>query len=176
MLIRTTGRLKAAPTVVLLALAAAGCGGNSSANPAPADAPTPLAIQTASAVEQPITRFIRASGTLTAQDDAEVAAEIAGGVVSTPVERGMPVRMGAELIRIAAAEVEAQAQEADANVAQIQARLGLEGAPPADLKVRPCERVARSMSSAFPRWPPPGRPTTWRRPTSTAPRCSRKRS
>ena len=36
--------------------------------------------------------------TLTAQDDAEVAAEIAGRVVATPVERGTLVRAGAELI------------------------------------------------------------------------------
>ena len=61
---------------------------------------------------------------LKAQDDAEVAAEIAGRVIATPVERGMPIRSGADLVRIAATEVEAQAQEADANVAQIEARLG----------------------------------------------------
>jgi RND family efflux transporter MFP subunit len=128
MLISILPRLKAASTVVLLAaVLAAGCGRGETANAEEAEA-APLAIETATAVEQPIARFIRASGTLMAQDDAEVAAEIAGRVVSTPVERGTPVRMGAELIRIAAAEVEAQAQEADANVAQIQARLGLEGA------------------------------------------------
>jgi RND family efflux transporter MFP subunit len=79
-------------------------------------------------VEQPITRFIRASGTLTAQDEAEVAAEIAGRVVATPVERGTPVRTGTDLVRISAAEVDAQAREAEANVAQIVARLGQPGA------------------------------------------------
>jgi RND family efflux transporter MFP subunit len=127
-----SGRLKAGPTAnelaapvlaIVLAIAVAGCGrGNGDAEAAAAEAP--VSIRTARAVEQAITRFIRASGTLTAQDDAEVAAEISGRVVATPVERGMPVRMGAELIRIAATEVQAQAQEADANVAQIQARLG----------------------------------------------------
>jgi RND family efflux transporter MFP subunit len=112
---------KAGPA--LLVLAAVGCGRGDAASAPPAEA-KPISIETAKAVEQPMTRFIRASGTLMAQDDAEVAAEIAGRVVATPVERGMPVRQGAELIRIAATEVQAQAQEADANVAQIQARLG----------------------------------------------------
>jgi RND family efflux transporter MFP subunit len=116
MLIRSIG-------VLLAAAMAAGCGRGDTASAAPAEA-APLSIETATARDQPITRFIRASGTLMAQDDAEVAAEISGRVVSTPVERGMPVRMGAELIRISATEVQAQAQEADANVAQIQARLG----------------------------------------------------
>jgi membrane fusion protein, multidrug efflux system len=110
--------------VLALAVASAGCG-RDGANAAPAEtAAARVRIETDAAIEQPITRFIRASGTLTAQDDAEVAAEIAGRVVATPVERGMTIRAGAELVRIAAAEVEAQALEADANVAQIQARLG----------------------------------------------------
>ena len=77
--------------------------------------------------EQPITRFIRVSGTLMAQEDAEVAAEVAGRVVATPVERGSLVRANDEMIRIASADADAQAREAQANAAQIEARLGLTG-------------------------------------------------
>ena len=77
------------------------------------------------AVEQPITRFIRATGSLMAEDQAEVGAEIAGRVIATPVERGTAVAEGAVLIRLAAAEADAQASEAEANAAQIEARLGL---------------------------------------------------
>lgn len=84
----------------------------------------PVRIQTSRAVEQPIARFIRVTGTLTAQEQAEVAAEIAGRIVATPVERGSIVAAGSDLVSISAAEVQAQAAEADANVAQIQARLG----------------------------------------------------
>ena len=47
-----------------------------------------MSVTTIAAVEQPIKRFISVSGTLTAQEDAEVAAEVAGRVVATPVERG----------------------------------------------------------------------------------------
>ena len=72
-----------------------------------------------------MTRFIRVSGTLTPQEDAEVAAEIAGRIVATPVERGSLVRPNDALVQIAATEVEAQAREAQSNVAQIEARLGL---------------------------------------------------
>jgi RND family efflux transporter MFP subunit len=49
--------------------------------------------------------------------------------VATPVERGSRVADGAALVRIADTEVAAQAQEADANAAQIEARLGLTAGP-----------------------------------------------
>src|SRR5262245_35648588 len=67
---------------------------------------------------------MRVSGTLGAQEEAEVAAEVAGRVVATPIERGSHVGMNGTLIQIADAEVAAQAREADANAAQIEARLG----------------------------------------------------
>ncbi|NOT45003.1 MAG: efflux RND transporter periplasmic adaptor subunit [Acidobacteria bacterium] len=86
-----------------------------------------LAVSVARATEQPIARFIGVTGTLTAEEQADVAAEIAGRVVATPVERGTRVGAGAELVRIAEAEVGAQAQEADANARQIEARLGIAG-------------------------------------------------
>lgn len=106
-------------------LAATGCsGGTAEAEKASADAVS-VSVSTIAAVEQPIKRFIRVSGTLMAQEDAQVAAEVAGRVVATPVERGSNVGAGSELIRIAAAEGEAQAVEARANAAQIEARLGV---------------------------------------------------
>src|SRR5436190_22058207 len=105
-------------------VAALACSTNATGNKAASETAA-VTITSAAAVEQPITRFIRVSGTLTAQEDAEVAAEIAGRIVATPVERGTTVNTDAELVRIAATEVEAQAKEAQANAAQIEARLGL---------------------------------------------------
>jgi multidrug resistance efflux pump len=90
-----------------------------------AAAPTPVAVAAVAAAEQPITRFIRATGSLTAEEQADVAAEIAGRVVSTPVERGTAVATGAVLVKISPAEADAQAKEAEANAAQIEARLGI---------------------------------------------------
>ena len=84
-----------------------------------------VSVSPAAAVEQPLTRFIRASGSLTAEEQADVAAEIAGRIVATPVERGTPVQEGTVLVRISPAEAEAQLREAEANAAQIEARLGI---------------------------------------------------
>lgn len=90
----------------------------------PVPAAAAIHVAAAAATEQPIVRFIRATGSLTAEDQADVAAEVAGRVVATPVERGTAVAAGAELIRLSGAEAEAQAKEAEANAAQIEARLG----------------------------------------------------
>jgi membrane fusion protein, multidrug efflux system len=81
-------------------------------------------VTTVTVGETPVARYIRVSGTLSAQEQADVAAEVAGRVVATPIERGSHVASGATLIQIADAEVAAQAREADANAAQIEARLG----------------------------------------------------
>jgi RND family efflux transporter MFP subunit len=91
----------------------------------PAAEPTPLAVAPVAAVEQPLARFIRATGSLMAEEQADVAAETAGRIVATPIERGTAVSPGSELVRVAAADSDAQAKEAEANAAQIEARLGL---------------------------------------------------
>jgi len=87
-----------------------------------------VAVAPATSVEQPIARFIRATGTLMAEEQAEVAAETGGRVISAPVERGTAVAPGAELVRISSTETDAQLKEAEANAAQIEARLGITGA------------------------------------------------
>jgi membrane fusion protein (multidrug efflux system) len=89
--------------------------------------PAALAIPVSprAAIEQPIARFIRVTGTLTAEEQADVAAETAGRVVSTPVERGTAVNQGAELVRLSPIETDASVKEAEANAAQIEARLAL---------------------------------------------------
>ncbi len=84
-----------------------------------------MTVTATAAIQQPLTRFISVSGTLTAQEDAEVAAEVAGRVVATPIERGSRVGRGAVLIQISDTEVAAQAREAEANAAQLEARLGM---------------------------------------------------
>src|SRR5204863_4109768 len=116
------------PFVVLLsAVLAAGCGsakGASSPAAKPAN-PAAVPVSVTAVAEQPIMRFIRVTGTLAAEEQADVAAETQGRVVATPVERGTRVGVGADLIRIAPAEASAQAAEAEANAAQIESRLAL---------------------------------------------------
>ncbi len=109
-------------------LAMAGCGsatGEAKTDSRP-DVKT-VNVSTAMAVEKPISRYVDVTGTLTAEEQADVSAEIAGRVVGTRVERGSSVAAGAELVRIADTEVQAQADEAQANAGQIEARLGLTG-------------------------------------------------
>jgi len=84
-----------------------------------------VSVSPAAAVEQPIARFVRVSGSLTAEEQADVAAEIAGRVIATPVERGTRVTQGAELVRLSPVETDASLDEAVANAAQIEARLAL---------------------------------------------------
>jgi RND family efflux transporter MFP subunit len=107
-----------------LSAVAAACGSQSSTVSAAAK-PEPLAIATAAVQSQPIDRYLRVTGSLLADEQAEVSAEAAGRVVETPVERGARVAPGALLVRISAVETSAQLQEAEANAGQIEARLGL---------------------------------------------------
>ncbi len=134
------------PAIVLIfaALTTSACGATATDATAAADA-VAVTVTSATTAAEPITRFIRVSGTLTPQEDAEVAAEVVGRVEATPVERGSLVRPGDPLIRIAAAEAEAQAREAQANAAQIEARLGLAGGAAFDVERVP--EVASAKAS-----------------------------
>ncbi len=85
----------------------------------------PVAVTAVAAASQPVAGFVNVSGTLTAEDEADVAAEVSGRIVATPVERGARVASGDALVQIVATEADAQATEARANAAQIEARLGL---------------------------------------------------
>jgi RND family efflux transporter MFP subunit len=118
-------RGKSSVVLPVLFVATAACGtGVKGESPAGTVAPA-IAVSSTTAVERPIRRFLEVTGTLAAQEEAEVAAEVQGRVIATPVERGTRVANGDALIRIASAEMEAQAAEAEANAAQIVGRLGL---------------------------------------------------
>jgi RND family efflux transporter MFP subunit len=117
-----------AKTVAILVLATgliSACGTAKGESDARSNEPAAMSVSVASATEQPITRFLRVTGTLAAEEEAEVAAEIQGRVIATPVERGTRVAEGAELVRVSPAEAQAQAAEAEANAAQLEGRLGL---------------------------------------------------
>ena len=126
-------RTRFIPVVLLAALAAlpAACGGGNTTVEAQAK-PEPLAIETAKVEQRAIDRYLRVTGSLVADEQAEVSAESPGRVVATPVERGTHVTEGTVLARISGDETAAQLREAEANAAQIEARLGLPGGQPFD--------------------------------------------
>jgi membrane fusion protein (multidrug efflux system) len=107
-------------------------------------APNRISVAPVDVVERPIARFIHATGTLVAEEQAGVAAETAGRVVATPIERGTATPQGAELIRLSPIETEAQVGEAEANAAQIEARLGLTSGAPLDVNAVPEVQNARA--------------------------------
>lgn len=117
-------RLLLGAAVISFSLGAAACGTDPATVSAEAK-PEPLSISTATAELRPIDRFLRVTGSLTADEQAEVSAETTGRVIDTPVERGTRVAQGAMLARISGSDASAQLQEAEANAGQIEARLGL---------------------------------------------------
>ena len=125
-------------------LLSAACSSGDAKTKDPGPAAAPVAVAAAAAVEQPISRFIRATGSLTAEEQADVAAETAGRVVAAPVERGRVVAENAELVRLSPVETDAQLKEAEANAAQIEARLGLQAGAPFDVNAVPEVQNARA--------------------------------
>jgi RND family efflux transporter MFP subunit len=141
-LVRSWRRLGGLLLVLCAVVSIAGCGERETEDPAAGRDTEVVPVAVGSVVEQPLARFVRVSGTLAAQEEASVAAEVAGRVVATPIERGTRVAAEAVLIRVADDEVAAQAREAEANVAQIQARLGTASGASFDV-----ERVAEVASA-----------------------------
>jgi membrane fusion protein (multidrug efflux system) len=109
---------------LVAALSSAACSPERTSAAAPPE-PAPVAVHAAEVQSQPIDRFLRVTGSLAADEQADVAAEIAGRVIGTPVERGTRVTAGAVLVRVSATEADASLREAEANAAQLEARLGL---------------------------------------------------
>ena len=120
-----TYRIAGVAVLAAAAAVAAACGSGS--KPAAAAAgPAPLEISAAPAAEQDVNRVLRVTGTLMAAEEAEVAAETTGRVTGTPVERGSRVGEGSPLITISPLEAQAAASDAEASVAQLEARLAIE--------------------------------------------------
>jgi RND family efflux transporter MFP subunit len=135
---------------LVAATTAASCGRASSGQPA-ASEPAAVHVTVAAAQERPVDRMLRVTGTLLADEEAEVAAEVAGRVTGTPVERGSRVAEGAPLINLAPLEAQASATDAEANVAQLEARLGVQGGQAFDIEQVPevqTAKAARDLAEA----------------------------
>jgi len=94
--------------------------------------PAATAVVAAAVESRPIDRYLHVTGSLLADEQAEVSAETPGRVMAILVERGSRVQAGALLARTSATETSAQLQEAEANAAQIASRLGLSPNQPFD--------------------------------------------
>ena len=90
--------LPTAGVLVALAALTSGCGSETKAAAAAA-VPEPAMVTTAAVESLPIERHLRVTGSLLADEQAEVSAELAGRVTATPIERGTRVPAGAVLVR-----------------------------------------------------------------------------
>src|SRR3954447_16657685 len=143
---RGTTRSSVLALLAAAALAAGACSSGDAKAKERTVSPPVVAVSAVEATEQPIARFIRATGSLMAEEQADVAAETAGRVVAASIERGAPVSQGAELIRISATETDAQFKEAQANAAQLEARLGISGGGQMDVNAVPEVQNAKAAA------------------------------
>jgi len=130
---------------------AACAGGSAGPNAGAGAGQVAVDVVPAAAAWQPVTRVLQVTGSLTADEEAEVAAETGGRVVETPVERGARVDEGSPLVKLSQVEAEASLREAEANVAQIEVRLGVSGDQPFDVEKVPevsNARAAKDLSEA----------------------------
>jgi len=141
--LRCLSRMRAhlVAALVCLGVGATGCQKNDSASAAtpPKEAAAPIHVTTSAVVEKPMPTLLTLTGTLRADSESDMAADVSGKIVATYVERGQPVKRG-QVIAIVdsrVASLAATAAEANAKVAQSQ----LEEAR------RDCERVKHLLDT-----------------------------
>lgn len=93
-----------------------------------------VAITTAQAELRPVGRYLQATGSLMADDTSQVASQVSGRVLSTPVDVGAFVTAGSVIIQLNTRDAELRLQQARAGEAQAlaalnqaKARIGLSG-------------------------------------------------
>jgi multidrug efflux pump subunit AcrA (membrane-fusion protein) len=125
--------------VLLAALLVAGCGNASSKSAAgenargkPATTESAIAVTTTKAVAREVPSYIQATGSLLADETSDVATQVSGQVVATPVNVGAFVRQGAVIARLNDRDARLRLQQSQADlkqaiavVRQAEVRLGL---------------------------------------------------
>jgi multidrug efflux pump subunit AcrA (membrane-fusion protein) len=108
-------------------------GKGGAANTGSQPAGQPVAVTTATAVVREVPSFIQATGSLIADETSNVAPQVSGQVISTPVNIGAFVRQGEVIARLnprdpqlRLAQAQAGVAQAEAGVHQAEARLGLQ--------------------------------------------------
>jgi membrane fusion protein (multidrug efflux system) len=104
-----------------LASLLAGCS-TPEASASPSREPAPLHVDAVVAAAQSVPRSLSLTGTLAANQQAEVAADASGKVVATYVERGDRVELGAPLARLDARAAALSQREAGASAAALLAQ------------------------------------------------------
>ncbi|WP_437599076.1 efflux RND transporter periplasmic adaptor subunit [Sorangium sp. So ce590] len=119
-----TTKRRAESFLLLAALAAstAGCASKASAESATEATAPPLRVETAAVREEPMPRTLALTGTLRGERQTDLAANAAGRVLETFVERGDEVKKGDLLARLDVRAAALTAAEAQANAALTRAQ------------------------------------------------------
>ncbi|WP_437681470.1 efflux RND transporter periplasmic adaptor subunit [Sorangium sp. So ce131] len=118
----TSGRAAGLLLLAALAAAPAGCSSKASASNASEAAPQPVRVETREVHEQPMPRALALTGTLRGARQTDLAANAAGRVLETFVERGAEVKRGDLLARLDVRAAALTAAEAQANAALARAQ------------------------------------------------------
>ncbi|WP_437483036.1 efflux RND transporter periplasmic adaptor subunit [Sorangium sp. So ce1014] len=105
-----------------LAAATAGCASKASAESATEATAPPVRVETAAVREEPMPRSLALTGTLRGERQTDLAANAAGRVLETFVERGDEVKKGDLLARLDVRAAALTAAEAQANAALTRAQ------------------------------------------------------
>jgi RND family efflux transporter MFP subunit len=106
-------------------VAAAGCRAAETVETARAESRGPVTVRVApvTGTDEPVT--LQATGSFSADESSDVASEVSGRVVATPVDVGQYVRQGAVLVRLQGVDAGLRLDEARANVARAEAAVKL---------------------------------------------------
>lgn len=134
-----------------------GCGGDSPASAAGernrgqepgAEAPAPARdVRLARAEEGQLARTVAVSGTLAADEQAELGIKVAGRIQQVMVDIGDPVRRGQAIARIIPTDLELRVVQARTALEQARARLGIPAGGP-DRMVDPQETAVVKQAAA----------------------------
>ncbi len=122
------GRGVTLPLISLAIALASGCSRSAAEAPPPsasASAPAetaPVAVKLVTSHPLKVPRVLALSGTLIGSEESDVAAGAAGKILETYVERGSVVKKGALLVKLDARSLNAQAQEAEAQLGSLKAQ------------------------------------------------------
>ena len=135
--------------ILLLAIALYGCDRSSSSKetkPQKAEAPVPVTVTPVRA--QKVARTLEFVGTLYANEEVTVSAEVDGRIASLAVDLGDRVARGQTLAKIDDAEFRFAIQQTESNLKENLAKLGLEKMPTANFDVAETSLVQKAKADA----------------------------
>ena len=124
-------RCRAAGAVLLCIVTASGCGSSDPISSSPPNKELPTREATTITIQRQVwPRLVRSQGVLVADEVAAIGAKVAGSVSQVRIEVGDIVHAGDPLVELDQEEFRLQVAQAEAELAQVRAALGLKPGDP----------------------------------------------